>query len=79
MKTATPIETLPVGFKSANAFLNSAVEVQTEQAVDEVLLRTQQIEHEMGRTLKSHNGVHYDRIIDIDLLFMPMCRYIPHN
>lgn len=69
VKTATPIETLPVGFKSANAFLNSAIEVQTELTVDEVLLRTQQIEHEMGRTLKSHNGVHYDRIIDIDLLF----------
>lgn len=69
VKAATPIETLPVGFQSAHAFLNSAIEVQTELAVEEVLLRTQQIECEMGRTLKSHNGVHYDRTIDIDLLF----------
>lgn len=69
VKAATPIETLPVDFQSPHAFLNSAIEVSTSLPVDEVLLRTQQIENEMGRTLKSHDGIHYDRIIDIDLLF----------
>ena len=34
----------------------------------EVLRATQQIERDMGRTVKSKDGVYHDRIIDIDLL-----------
>lgn len=66
---ATPIETAPVGFESTHAFLNSAVAVDTNLPIDEILHTTQRIEREMGRTQKSENGIYHDRIIDIDLLF----------
>lgn len=65
---ATPIVTAPVGFVSNNSFLNTAAEVKTELPVREVLLRTQMIEQQMGRTEKSTDGQYHDRIIDIDLL-----------
>lgn len=41
---------------------------RTDHSLEEVLLITQQIEREMGRTEKSVNGVYHDRVIDIDLL-----------
>lgn len=41
---------------------------RTDYSPEEVLLITQQIEREMGRTEKSVNGVYHDRVIDIDLL-----------
>lgn len=41
---------------------------RTDHSPEEVLLITQQIEREMGRTEKSVNGVYHDRVIDIDLL-----------
>lgn len=59
----------PQGFESENEFANLVVVYQTVYSPDEVLLITQEIEREMGRTQKSVNGVHYDRIIDIDLLW----------
>lgn len=72
IRVAAPIRTAPVGFTSDNAFLNTVavVERQPKLSVDEVLQRTQEIERQMGRTLKSHEGIHYDRIIDIDLLMI---------
>lgn len=72
VRVAAPIRTAPVGFESANAFLNTVVEVERQPAlsVDELLARTQEIERQMGRTLKSHDGVHYDRVMDIDLLMV---------
>ena len=66
---ATPLHTQPVDFESVHPFLNSAIEVRTTLSIEQVLQHTQQIEQLMGRTLKSHDGIHYDRIIDIDLLF----------
>lgn len=60
--------TQPVGFDSANSFLNAAVEVRTELAPEEILQQTQTIEREMGRTTKSEAGIYHDRVIDIDLL-----------
>ena len=68
-RCATPIETAPVGFESAHAFLNSAIEVDTTRPIEEILHDTQRIELEMGRINKSKNGIYHDRIIDIDLLF----------
>ena len=65
---ATPIETQPVGFTSENAFLNSALAVETTLTPQEILEETQAIEREMGRTQKSQDGVYHDRIIDIDIL-----------
>lgn len=58
----------PQGFASENEFANIVAVYDTPYSPEEVLLITQQIEREMGRTQKSVNGVYHDRIIDIDLL-----------
>ncbi len=58
----------PQGFVSENEFANMVVVFRTDHSPEEVLLITQQIEREMGRTEKSVNGVYHDRVIDIDLL-----------
>ena len=58
----------PQGFVSENEFANIVAVCQTDHSPEEVLQITQQIEREMGRTQKSHDGIHYDRVIDIDLL-----------
>lgn len=60
--------TPPVDFVSENEFLNAAILVETDLSPMECLRETQRIEREMGRTRKSINGIHFDRIIDIDLL-----------
>lgn len=72
IRVAEPIRTAPVDFTSDHTFLNTVavVERQPDLSVDEVLRRTQEIERQMGRTLKSHEGIHYDRIMDIDLLMI---------
>ena len=57
-----------MGFVSDNEFANIVVVYDTGFSPEEVLLITQQIEREMGRTEKSVNGVYHDRVIDIDLL-----------
>lgn len=62
------IATEPWGFQSDNTFLNAAVKVRTQLSPHEVLMLTQQIEREMGRTVKSTEGDYHDRIIDIDIL-----------
>lgn len=62
------IQTEPWGFTSPNLFLNACVLVRTELSPLECLHLTQQIEHEMGRTVKSKGGRYHDRPIDIDLL-----------
>lgn len=58
----------PMGFVSDNEFANIVAVYETEYSLEEVLLITQQIEREMGRTEKSVNGIYHDRVIDIDLL-----------
>ena len=58
----------PQGFVSDNEFANIVAVYETDFSPEEVLLLTQQIEREMGRTRKSVNGVYHDRVIDIDLL-----------
>lgn len=62
------IETEPVGFDSVHLFLNMAVRVTTELNPYELLKVLKQLERDLGRTRKSHDGVHYDRTIDIDIL-----------
>ena len=61
-------ETAPWGFDSENSFLNAAVCVLTAYQPLEVLEQTQLIERELGRTMKSKDGVYHDRLIDIDIL-----------
>lgn len=58
----------PQGFVSDNQFANIVAVCQTDHSPEEVLLITQAIELEMGRTEKSVNGIYHDRVIDIDLL-----------
>ena len=58
----------PQGFVSENEFANIVAVCQSDYSPEEVLLITQQIEREMGRTEKSVDGVYHDRVIDIDLL-----------
>ena len=62
------LATEPWGFQSDNSFVNAAICMETELDPFEVLERTQKIEREMGRTIKSTNGEYHDRIIDIDIL-----------
>lgn len=62
------IETEPVGFDSVHLFLNMAVRVTTELNPYELLKVLKQLERDLGRTRKSHDGVHHDRTIDIDIL-----------
>lgn len=62
------IETEPWGFDSDNRFLNAAVHFATALSPLDLLLATQQIEREMGRTTKSQDGKYHDRPIDIDIL-----------
>ena len=58
----------PQGFVSENEFANIVAVFKTEYSPEDVLLITQQIEREMGRTRKSVDGIYHDRVIDIDLL-----------
>ena len=63
-------ETAPWGFQSAHPFLNVALSLRTDLAPLPLLDLTQQIERELGRTVKSSPGGTYaDRPIDIDLIF----------
>ena len=62
------LETEPWGFQSENSFVNAAICMETELEPLEVLSKTQEIECEMGRTIKSVNREYHDRIIDIDIL-----------
>jgi 2-amino-4-hydroxy-6-hydroxymethyldihydropteridine diphosphokinase len=60
-------ETEPWGFESDDVFWNQVIKIETRLSPEEVLLQTQQIEHELGRIRKANQ---YDsRIIDIDILF----------
>lgn len=58
----------PVGFESDNQFLNAACRIKTKLKPLEILKKTQDIEKQMGRKIKSKNMVYTDRTIDIDLL-----------
>lgn len=61
-------ETKPWGFSSPNDFINACVKVSTSLSPRQVLVTTQRIEKELGRTMKSVDGEYHDRIIDIDIL-----------
>ena len=62
------LATEPWGFQSDNSFVNAAICMETTLEPLGVLVETQRIEREMGRTIKSVNGEYHDRIIDIDIL-----------
>ena len=62
------LTTEPWGFESEHPFLNAAVRLATALTPRQLLLVTQEIERELGRTMKSSDGVYHDRVIDIDIL-----------
>lgn len=62
------IETEPVGFDSEHPFLNQVVAVESALSPWEVLEATQRIERELGRSVKSENGVYHDRTCDLDII-----------
>ena len=68
LRQSSLISTEPWGFESDNRFVNAAVLCETVLSPREVLLATQQIERELGRTHKSVGGHYADRLIDIDIL-----------
>lgn len=67
VKCSSIYESAPVDMKTDNMFYNAAAIFDTDRDPHEILELTQEIERELGRTLKS-DGRHYDRTIDIDLL-----------
>ena len=62
------LTTEPWGFESEHPFLNAAVRLATALTPPQLLLVTQEIERELGRTAKSSDGIYHDRVIDIDIL-----------
>lgn len=62
------LTTEPWGFESEHPFLNAAVRLATVLTPRQLLLVTQEIERELGRTAKSSDGIYHDRVIDIDIL-----------
>ena len=74
----------PWGFDSANDFCNICASFETQLSPEELLLVTQDIEKQLGRTQKSVNKEYHDRTIDIDILIyegVNMCTEkltIPH-
>ena len=58
----------PWGFDSVHEFCNMCCVVESALPPLEVLHATQAIEHLLGRTHKSKDGVYSDRTIDIDLI-----------
>lgn len=61
-------ETEPWGFESKNSFFNMVICIETTLSPTQLLVTTQEIEKELGRTEKTDQGSYKDRIIDIDLI-----------
>jgi len=69
IKTSNFYQTSPSGFLSENRFINACIHIQTSKNPNELLTFLKNIEREAGRTQKTLNGVHTDRIIDLDIIF----------
>ncbi len=68
IKQSSLYETEPWGYFSPNKFINACICCETQFSPRDVLLITQGIEKEIGRTGKSIDGNYSDRVIDIDIL-----------
>lgn len=67
IKCSSIYESAPVDMLTEKMFYNAVAIFETDRDPHEILEITQEIERELGRTIKS-DGRHYDRTIDIDLL-----------
>lgn len=66
--TISPIYTSePWGFESENKFYNIALILKTSLSPLDLLIETQRIEKELGRTAKT-TAAYADRVIDIDII-----------
>ena len=63
-------ETEPWGFADKRWFLNQVVELDTYLCPTDLLGITQEIENEMGRTVKKSEWLYEGRPIDIDILYL---------
>ncbi len=68
VKESSILTTEPEGFMSRQLFSNQVIEVLSPLSPLEMLYETQRIEKSLGRARKSHDGIHYDRTIDIDII-----------
>ena len=68
VRASTLIETDPVDMDSDHKFLNAVAIFETRMHPTEIIRKTQMLEKSLGREVKSQNGVHFDRTIDIDIL-----------
>lgn len=68
VRASTLIETDPVDMDSDHKFLNAVAIFDTRMHPTEIIRKTQMLEKSLGREVKSQNGVHFDRTIDIDIL-----------
>ena len=68
VRQSSLISTEPWGFESDNQFVNACVLCETTLTPRQVLLATQKIERELGRTHKSVGSHYADRLMDIDIL-----------
>lgn len=67
-KKSSFYESEALGFVSENSFINSAICVESALSPNEILLMTQNIERELGRTKKSIGCQYSDRSMDIDII-----------
>ncbi len=68
IRASSFIETEPWGYHSTNRYLNAVVLLHTDLTPHQVLLTTQTIERQLGRTTKTTGNHYSDRPIDIDIL-----------
>ena len=66
VNTSDLYETSSWGYESENKYINSCIELETEQEPKELLETMLKIEREMGRTRNARG--YSDRVIDIDVL-----------
>lgn len=62
-------ETEPWGFSDKRWFLNQVIEIHTHLSAVELLKITQDVEKELGRTVKKSEWLYEGRPLDIDILF----------
>lgn len=57
------------GFDSQNTFLNQTIEVKFNSTPHELLLKTQEVEKQLGRKKVENGSAYNDRVMDVDILF----------
>ena len=62
-------ENPPLGFEAELNFYNLCLSIRTSLDPQKLLVQLKNIEEEIGRKIKSKNGVYTSRSIDIDILF----------